>query len=60
MQGLDDQPDGHLVKRLDFQQHVFILFTEDAIPSIQTVMHRARQEALLFSARAKAKVKLLL
>lgn len=57
---VESQYGWHLVKRLDFQQHVFILFTEDAIPSIQTVMHRARQEALLFGARAKAKVKLLL
>lgn len=50
----------HLVKRIDFEQQVFILFTDDAIPSIRDVMHRSRQEQRLFDARGKAEVRLLL
>lgn len=50
----------HIVKRTGFEQHVFILFTDDAIPSIRTVMHRAKQEQRLFDAREKAKVQLKL
>lgn len=57
---VESQYGWHLVKRLDFQQHVFVLFTDDAIPSIREVMRRARQEDWLFRARAAAKVKLLL
>ncbi len=41
----------HLVKRVDFDQNLFILFTDDAIPTIRDVMHRARQEERLFAAR---------
>ncbi|MCB9884728.1 MAG: peptidylprolyl isomerase [Planctomycetes bacterium] len=50
----------HLVKRLDFAQHMFILFTDDAIPSIREVMRRSRQEDLLFAARAKSNLQLKL
>ncbi len=50
----------HIVKRLAFNQQVFILFTDDAIPSIRQVMRRARQEERLFQARSAAKVRLLL
>lgn len=57
---VESQYGWHLVKRLDFQQQIFILFTDDAIPSIREVMRRSRQEDLLFEARAKAGVKLLL
>lgn len=57
---VESQYGWHLVKRLDFQQHIFVLFTDDAIPSIQEVMRRARQEDLLFAAREKAAVKLML
>lgn len=57
---VESQYGWHLVKRLEFQQNIFILFTDDAIPSIREVMRRSRQEDLLFTARAKAAVKLLL
>ena len=50
----------HLVKRLEFSQQMFILFTDDAIPSIREVMRRSRQEDLLFAARAKANLQLKL
>ena len=50
----------HLVKRLDFNQQVFILFTDDAIPSIKIVMRRAMQEQRLLRAREKTGLRLLL
>lgn len=50
----------HLVKRLEFNQQVLILFTDDAIPSIRIVMRRARQEERLFAARERAGLRLLL
>jgi parvulin-like peptidyl-prolyl isomerase len=50
----------HICKRLDFSQQIFILFTDDAIPSIRQVMRRARQEERLFQARKAANVRLLL
>lgn len=50
----------HILKRIDFDQQMFILFTDDAIPSIRDVMHRARQEDRLFDARRKANVQLKL
>ena len=50
----------HLIKRLEFAQQVFILFTDDAIPSIKVVMRRALQEKRMFGAREKAGVRLLL
>ncbi len=50
----------HLVKRIEFNQHVFILFTDDAMPSIKTTMRRALQEDRLFDARKKASLRLLL
>lgn len=50
----------HLVKRIDFSQQMFILFTEDAIPSIRQVMIRSRQEDRLFRAREQTKLRLLL
>lgn len=57
---VESQYGWHLIKRIDFDQQVFILFTEDAIPTIRSVMHRARQEARLYGARSKAKVDLRL
>ncbi len=48
------------MKRIEFSQQVFILFTDDAIPSIRQVMVRSRQEDRLFRAREQAKVRLLL
>ena len=50
----------HLVKRIEFAQQVFILFTDDAIPTIRDVMRRALQEDRLFAARAGTKLRLLL
>lgn len=50
----------HFLRRLEFAQQIFILFTDDAIPSIRQVMRRAMQERLLFAARRKAKIRLLL
>ncbi|MCB9878902.1 MAG: peptidylprolyl isomerase [Planctomycetes bacterium] len=50
----------HFVKRLDFNQQVFVLFTDDAIPSIRIVMRRAMQEDRLLGAREKMGVRLLL
>ncbi|MGB3968359.1 MAG: peptidylprolyl isomerase [Planctomycetota bacterium] len=50
----------HLIKRLDFNQQVYILFTDDAMPTIKQAMQRARQEERLFAARAKAGVRLML
>ncbi|MBL9079729.1 MAG: peptidylprolyl isomerase [Planctomycetes bacterium] len=50
----------HLVKRIEFTQHVFILFTDDAIPAIRQAMVRQRQEDRLFHAREQTKRQLLL
>jgi parvulin-like peptidyl-prolyl isomerase len=50
----------HLVKRVEFAQQIFILFTDDAIPSIKIVYRRARQEDRMLGARAKAGVRLML
>lgn len=57
---VESQYGWHLIKRIDFEQQVFILFTDDAIPSIRDVMHRSRQEQRLFAAREKASIRLLL
>jgi len=50
----------HILKRIDYDQRVYFLFTDDAMPVIRTITQRARQEDLLFRARELAKVKLLL
>ena len=50
----------HFLRRIEFTQQVFILFTDDAIPSIRQVMRRAMQERRLLTARAAAKIRLLL
>lgn len=57
---VESQYGWHLVQRLDFQQHIFVLFTDDAIPTIRQAMRRARQEDWLFKVRDFAKIKLLL
>lgn len=57
---VESQYGWHILKRLDFQQQVFILFTDDAIPSIRLVMRRSHQEDILFQAREKASQKLLM
>lgn len=50
----------HLLKRVEFTQQVFILFTDDAIPTIKHVMMRARQEDRLMKAREQTRLRLLL
>lgn len=50
----------HFIKRLSFNQPIFILFTDDAIPSIRIVMRRAMQERRLFGARKQTKLRLLM
>ena len=50
----------HFIKRLSFNQPIFILFTDDAIPSIRIVMQRAMQERLLLGAREKTGLRLLM
>ena len=50
----------HLIKRVEFNQQAFILFTDDAIPTIKYVMTRARQEERIVFARAQTKLRLLL
>lgn len=57
---VESQYGWHIIQRRGFNQHVFALFTDDAIPSIEIVMRRARQEAVLFDARARAGVELKL
>jgi parvulin-like peptidyl-prolyl isomerase len=50
----------HILKRIEFAQQVFILFTDDAIPTIEKVMRRAMQEERLFAARKATDLRLLL
>ena len=50
----------HFIKRLEFNQQIFVLFTDDAIPSIRIVMRRAMQEQRLLGARQRLGVRLLL
>jgi parvulin-like peptidyl-prolyl isomerase len=50
----------HILKRIEFAQQVFILFTDDAIPTIEKVMRRALQEERLFTARKQTSLRLLL
>ncbi|MCC7063678.1 MAG: peptidylprolyl isomerase [Planctomycetes bacterium] len=57
---VESQYGWHILKRVDFQQHIFILFTEDAIPSVRQVMRRSHQEDILFQAREKAALKLMM
>ena len=57
---VESQYGWHIIKRLDFSQQIFMLFTDDAIPSIRQIMRRALQEERLFQARKTANVQLLL
>jgi parvulin-like peptidyl-prolyl isomerase len=57
---VESQYGWHICKRLDFNQHNFMLFNDDAMPAIRTVMRRALQEKRLFDARKAANVQLLL
>ncbi|MCA8951493.1 MAG: peptidylprolyl isomerase [Planctomycetes bacterium] len=57
---VESQYGWHILKRYEFNQNVFVLFTDDAIPAIETVMRRARQEEALFDARNRADVQLKL
>jgi parvulin-like peptidyl-prolyl isomerase len=55
---VESQYGWHLIKRLEFGQNIFMLFTDDAMPAIKIIMKRAMQEQHLFSARESAKVEL--
>ena len=57
---IESQYGYHFIKRLSFNQPIFILFTDDAIPSIRIVMRRAMQERRLFGARKQTKLRLLM
>ncbi|HZN38194.1 MAG TPA: peptidylprolyl isomerase [Planctomycetota bacterium] len=57
---IETQYGWHICRRLDFNQQVFMLFTDDAMPTIRMVMRRSRQETRLFDARKAANVQLLL
>ena len=50
----------HLVKRIEFHQLAYFLFTDDAMPTIRMVMQRALQEKRLFDARQKTQLRLML
>lgn len=50
----------HYVKRLSFTQTHFILFTDDAIPTVRATMRKHLQEELLFEARERWRVELKL
>ena len=56
---IETQYGWHFLRRVEFAQQIFILFTDDAIPSIRQVMRRAMQERRLFAARGAAKIRLL-
>jgi hypothetical protein len=47
------------VKRIDFDQQHFLLFTDDAMPTVREQLKRQRQEDLLFQARERHRVQLL-
>lgn len=57
---VESQYGWHILKRLEYTQHLYILFTDDALPTIRAGMRRVRQENWLFEARDQAKVQLLL
>lgn len=57
---IESQYGWHIVRRVDFTQNIHILFSDDTLPDIRNVMRRAMQEERLFTARAKAGVRLLL
>lgn len=50
----------HFLQRVEFHQNIFMLFNDDAMPSIKIVMQRAMQEQRLFAAREKTGLRLLL
>lgn len=57
---IESQYGYHFIRRLSFNQNVFILFTNDTMESVRVVMQRARQERMLLGAREKTKLRLLL
>lgn len=57
---VESQYGWHIVKRIDFSQQMFMLFTEDVIPQVRQVMIRQRQEDRLFRALEQTKMRLLL
>jgi hypothetical protein len=48
----------HFLFRMEFNQHIFVLFNDAAMPTIKDVMRRSRQEDLLMEAREKGRLKL--
>jgi len=50
----------HFIRRVAFNQNMYILFTNDTMPAVRIVMQRAMQERLLLGARKKTKLRLLL
>lgn len=57
---IESQYGWHIVKRIEFDQRVHMLFTDDVLPAIKQAMQRARQEDRLIAARKQATIKLLL
>ncbi len=47
------------MKRIECDQRVHMLFTDDVLPGIKQAMQRARQEDRLIAARKQATIKLL-
>lgn len=57
---VESQYGWHILKRIEFNQNIIVLFTDDAIPTIRKVMRRALQEERLFTARSKSGLRLML
>ncbi len=57
---IETQYGWHIVKRLEFQQNIFVYWSDDAMPTVKIVMRRAAQEDRLFAAREAAKLQLKL
>jgi hypothetical protein len=50
----------HLIKRLEYTQNVYIIFSDAAMPTIKQVTQRAMQERRLLEARQKTGLRLML
>jgi hypothetical protein len=57
---VESQYGWHLVKRVEHVQKRYMLFTEGALPTVREAKRRNEQEDVLFAARARFKVQLLL
>jgi hypothetical protein len=57
---IESQYGYHFIRRVAFNQNIYILFTNDTMESVRIVMQRAMQERLLLGARRKTKLRLLL